>query len=109
MSKSRGNVVAPDEYVAKYGADTLRLFIMLMGPWTMGNDWDASGIEGTFRFLHRVWGLGLTERSASGARDEELDRMAQRSIKKVTEVLEANHFNTAIAAMMARSTATFHA
>ncbi|HEX9496014.1 MAG TPA: leucine--tRNA ligase, partial [Candidatus Limnocylindria bacterium] len=109
MSKSRGNVVAPDEYVAKYGADTLRLFIMFMGPWTMGNDWDASGIEGTFRFLHRVWGLGLTERGASGARDVELDRMVQRTIKKVTEDLEAYHFNTAIAAMMELSTATFHA
>ncbi|HEY8732247.1 MAG TPA: leucine--tRNA ligase [Candidatus Limnocylindria bacterium] len=109
MSKSRGNVVAPDEYVARYGADTLRLFIMFMGPWTMGNDWDASGIEGTSRFLHRVWGLGLSERDAAGPRDAELDRMVQRTIKKVTDDLELYHFNTAIAAMMELSTATFHA
>ena len=109
MSKSRGNVVAPDEYVAQYGADTLRLFVMFMGPWTEGNDWDASGIEGTWRFLHRVWGLGLTEPSPRGDRAPELDRMVQRTIKKVTEDLEAYHFNTAIAAMMELSTATFHA
>ena len=109
MSKSRGNVVPPDEYVAQYGTDTLRLFMMFMGPWTEGNDWDASGIEGTWRFLHRVWGLGLTERTRGGAREAELDRMIQRTIKKVTEDLEAYHFNTAIAAMMELSTATFHA
>jgi leucyl-tRNA synthetase len=109
MSKSRGNVVAPDEYVARYGSDTLRLFMMFMGPWTMGNDWNDDGIEGTSRFLHRVWGLGLTERTGAGDRVPELDRMVQRTIKKVTEDLEAYHFNTAIAAMMELSTAIFHA
>jgi len=109
MSKSRGNVVAPDAYVARYGADTLRLFIMFMGPWTMGNDWDDSGIEGTYRFLHRIWGLGLTERSSAGPRDPDLDRAVQRTIKKVTEDLEVYHFNTAISAMMELSTAAFHA
>jgi leucyl-tRNA synthetase len=101
--------VAPDEYVARYGTDTLRLFMMFMGPWTMGNDWDSSGIEGTWRFLQRVWGLGLTERASTGDRAPELDRIVQRTIKKVTEDLEAYHFNTAIAAMMELSTATFHA
>jgi leucyl-tRNA synthetase len=109
MSKSRGNVVAPDEYVARFGSDTLRLFMMFMGPWTMGNDWNDDGIEGTSRFLHRVWGLGLTERTGAGDRVPELDRMVQRTIKKVTEDLEAYHFNTAIAAMMELSTAIFHA
>mgnify|MGYP001791651615 CR=1 FL=1 len=109
MSKSRGNVVAPDEYVARYGADTLRLFIMFMGPWTEGNDWDGSGIEGTWRFLNRVWGLGLSEPAPSGGRDAEIDGAVQRTIKKVTEDLEAYHFNTAIAAMMELSTALFHA
>ena len=109
MSKSRGNVEAPDEYVKRYGADTFRLFMMFQGPWTEGNDWDAAGIEGTSRFLHRVWTIGLTERDSSGTRDAELDRMVQRTIKKVTEDLEAYHFNTAVAAMMELSTATFHA
>ena len=109
MSKSRGNVVAPDEYVARHGADTLRLFMMFMGPWTEGNDWDASGIEGTRRFLNRVWTIGLTDRVAEGARDPGLDRMVQRTIQKVTEDLEAYHFNTAIAAMMELATAALHA
>ena len=109
MSKSRGNVQAPDEYVERYGADTVRLFVMFMGPWTEGNDWDAAGIEGTSRFLHRVWTLGLTERGAGGLRDPELDRAVQRTIQKVTEDLEAYHFNTAVAALMELSTAIFHA
>ena len=60
MSKSRGNVQTPDEYVKRYGADTLRLFMMFMGPWIDGADWDASGIEGVHRFLRRVWELALT-------------------------------------------------
>jgi leucyl-tRNA synthetase len=82
---------------------------MFMGPWTEGNDWDASGIEGTWRFLNRVWGLGLTERTRGGDRAPELDRMVQRTVQKVTLDLEAYHFNTAIAAMMELSTATLHA
>ncbi|HYU02316.1 MAG TPA: leucine--tRNA ligase, partial [Jatrophihabitantaceae bacterium] len=109
MSKSRGNVQAPDEYVRRYGADTVRLFVMFMGPWTEGNDWDGAGIEGTSRFLHRVWTLGVTERPGAGPRDADLDRAVQRTIKKVTEDLEAYHFNTAVAALMELSTATFHA
>ena len=109
MSKSRGNVVAPDEYVGRHGADTLRLFMMFMGPWTEGNDWDASGIEGTRRFLNRVWTIGLTDRAEQGAPDAELDRVVQKTIQKVTEDLEAYHFNTAIAAMMELATATLHA
>ncbi len=109
MSKSRGNVVAPDEYVARYGTDTLRLFMMFMGPWTEGNDWDAAGIEGTRRFLNRFWTVGLTKRAPEGARNADLDRMTQKTIQKVTEDLEAYHFNTAIAAMMELTTATLHA
>ena len=109
MSKSRGNVKAPDEYVERYGADTVRLFVMFMGPWTEGNDWDAAGIEGTSRFLHRVWTIGLTERASLGDRDTDLDRLVQRTIKKVTEDLEAYRFNTAVAALMELSTAVFHA
>ncbi len=109
MSKSRGNVQAPDEYVTRYGADTVRLFVMFMGPWTEGNDWDAAGIEGTRRFLNRVWTLGLADRASSGSPDAELDRMVQQTIQKVTADLEAYHFNTAIAAMMELSSATLHA
>src|SRR2546428_11744167 len=66
MSKSRGNVQTPDAYVEKYGADTLRLFMMFMGPWVDGADWDASGIEGVHRFLRR--GLGVGPAAAPPAR-----------------------------------------
>jgi leucyl-tRNA synthetase len=83
--------------------------MMFMGPWTEGNDWDASGIEGTRRFLNRVWTIGLTERAAPGPRDPELDRAVQKTIQKVTIDLEAYHFNTAISAMMELATATLHA
>ena len=108
MSKSRGNVEAPDAYVARYGADTLRLFMMFMGPWTDGADWDAAGIEGSWRFLNRVWTVAL-QPASDGPRDPDLDRMVQRTIERVSTDLEAYHFNTAIAAMMELSTALFHA
>ena len=108
MSKSRGNVQTPDEYVAIYGADTLRLFLMFLGPWTQGSDWDASGIEGVHRFLNRVWMLGLTDPGA-GPRDRAIDRALHRTIAKVTADLETYHFNTAIAAMMELSNALQHA
>ena len=109
MSKSRGNVQTPDEYVKKYGADTLRLFMMFMGPWVDGADWDASGIEGVHRFLWRVWELSLTEAEAAGARDADVDGAVHRTIKKVTEDLGDYHFNTAVAAMMELANTLQHA
>ena len=108
MSKSRGNVQAPDEYVARYGADTLRLFMGFMGPWTAGADWDASGIEGVHRFLHRVWDIA-TAPPSGGVRDAELDGFVHRTIAKVTLDLEKYHFNTAISALMELSRELLHA
>src|SRR2546425_6805212 len=67
MSKSRGNVETPDAYVERYGADTLRLFMMFMGPWVDGADWDASGIEGVYRFLRRVWDMAQSEAEPPGS------------------------------------------
>jgi leucyl-tRNA synthetase len=99
MSKSRGNVQTPDAYVQKYGADTLRLFMMFMGPWVDGADWDASGIEGVHRFLRRVWELAQAEPEALGERDADLDRVVHRTIAKVTEDLQTYSFNTAVAAL----------
>ncbi|HET8569651.1 MAG TPA: leucine--tRNA ligase [Candidatus Limnocylindria bacterium] len=107
MSKSRGNVLGPDEYVTKYGADTLRLFVMFMGPWTEGADWDDAGIEGVYRFLHRVWDVALTK-AADGPRDADLDALVQRTIGKVTEDVGAYHFNTAVAALMELTRALYH-
>jgi leucyl-tRNA synthetase len=109
MSKSRGNVQTPDEYVKKYGADTLRLFMMFMGPWVDGADWNASGIEGTYRFLWRVWELALTDPAPAGPRDAAVDGAVHRTIKKVTEDLGDYHFNTAVAAMMELTNTLQHA
>jgi leucyl-tRNA synthetase len=109
MSKSRGNVQTPDAYVEKYGADTLRLFMMFMGPWVDGADWDASGIEGVHRFLRRVWEMAQSETQPPGPRDADTDRAVHRTIAKVTEDLQTYSFNTAVAAMMELSNALQHA
>ena len=109
MSKSRGNVQTPDAYVEKYGADTLRLFMMFMGPWVDGADWDASGIEGVHRFLRRVWEMAQTEAQPPGERDADVDRAVHRTIAKVTDDLQTYSFNTAVAAMMELSNALQHA
>jgi len=100
MSKSRGNVKSPDEYTERYGADTVRLFMMFLGPWTQGADWDAAGIDGCHRFLRRVWDLGVAPRQPTGPRDEAVDRAVHATIRKVTADLGDYAFNTAIAAMM---------
>ncbi|HKC91484.1 MAG TPA: leucine--tRNA ligase, partial [Candidatus Limnocylindria bacterium] len=109
MSKSRGNVETPDAYVEKYGADTLRLFMMFMGPWVDGADWDASGIEGVHRFLRRVWEMAQSEAEPPGRRDPDVDRVVHRTIAKVTDDLQTYSFNTAVAAMMELSNALQHA
>jgi leucyl-tRNA synthetase len=109
MSKSRGNVETPDAYVEKYGADTLRLFMMFMGPWVDGADWDASGIEGVHRFLRRVWDMAQAEAQPAGPRDPDVDRIVHRTIAKVTEDLQTYSFNTAVAAMMELSNSLQHA
>ena len=99
MSKSRGNVVGPDEYIARHGADTLRMFTMFMGPWTEGADWDPSGMEGVSRFLHGIWRLALSK-PVAGPPDPALEREIHRTIQKVTHDLERYRFNTAVAALM---------
>ncbi|TMF80695.1 MAG: leucine--tRNA ligase, partial [Chloroflexi bacterium] len=109
MSKSRGNVETPDAYVERYGADTLRLFMMFMGPWVDGADWDASGIEGVYRFLRRVWDMAQSEAEPPGSRDRDVDRAVHRTIAKVTDDLQTYSFNTAVAAMMELSNTLQHA
>jgi leucyl-tRNA synthetase len=110
MSKSRGNVVNPDEVIAEYGADSLRLYEMFMGPLEQMKPWSMKGVEGVFRFLARVWRLGFEENQegewvASPALAEAeftsaQARVVHATIKKVTEDIEALSFNTAIAQMM---------
>ncbi len=109
MSKSRYNVVSPDDVIAKYGADAMRLYELFMGPLEQVKPWQMSGVEGVYRFLQRVWRLvvdeksgGLTERltDAPASSEPELQRSAHVTIKKVLEDTENLRFNTAIAQMM---------
>ena len=104
MSKSKGNVVAPDELVAKYGTDTVRAYLMFAFRWDQGGPWDSKGIEGTHRWLHRVWNVVLGEpRIRREATEEDIRRLRRKThqtIKRVTQDMEAFAFNTAIAALM---------
>lgn len=104
MSKSRGNVVNPDEMKHKYGADALRLHILFMGPMDGDKPWNESGIDGVMRFLDRVWRLACDDEGkvhASGSEiPEELNRSMHKTIKKVQEDIETLGFNTAVSAMM---------
>jgi len=106
MSKSRGNVINPDEIVDKYGADTLRLYEMFMGPLEKSKPWSTSGIEGVFRFINRVWNLYVDSNGNIRADikeiepDEEIKKLANKTIYKVTNDIENMKFNTAIAQMM---------
>lgn len=106
MSKSRGNVVSPDVIVNEWGADTLRLYEMFMGPLTAMKPWQTAGISGVNRFLRRVYRLIVneqgqaTERIAAGGESDVLTRVLHRTVKKVTEDCEALSFNTAISSMM---------
>jgi leucyl-tRNA synthetase len=106
MSKSRGNVVNPDEQVKSYGADSLRLYLMFMGPYDQGGPYNLGGIAGTRRFLDRLWTLLGEYLEAPANPRSNIDETAllsavHRTIKKVTKDLEKLSFNTAIAAMMA--------
>lgn len=105
MSKSRGNVVNPDEFVKKYGADVMRAYLMFIGPWEEGGPWNSRGIEGVARFLARVWAL-VTEPRRAGEPDaqapspRDLEYWMHRTIRRVTEDMEGFRFNTAVAALM---------
>ncbi|MFB8508828.1 leucine--tRNA ligase [Enterococcus durans] len=105
MSKSRGNVVNPDDVVAKYGADTLRLYEMFMGPLDASIAWSENGLEGSRKFLDRVWRLIVDENNKMRDRittlnDGKLDKVYNQTVKKVTEDYETLHFNTAISQLM---------
>jgi leucyl-tRNA synthetase len=123
MSKSKGNVVVPDEYIAKFGADTLRMYLMFLGPFNQGGDFYDTGVEGMYRFLKRVWRLisehlviairQLAEKQSQAIASSppqggtprndmsrERNSMMHKTIKKVTEDISNLRYNTAIAAMM---------
>ncbi|MEK6577623.1 MAG: class I tRNA ligase family protein, partial [Bdellovibrionota bacterium] len=104
MSKSRGNVINPDTVVDKYGADTLRIYEMFMGPLDRDKPWSTTAIEGVFRFLHRVWRVFIDDQEKCLAQDVEPTaddlKITHKTIKKVSEDIEGLRFNTAISQMM---------
>ena len=104
MSKSRGNVVAPDEYVQALGADVVRLYLMFIGPWEGGGDWSDSGINGVARWANRLWDLCLRDPSAlpeaAAPADRDITRRLHQTIRRVVTDLERFKFNTALAALM---------
>ncbi len=106
MSKSRGNVVNPDDIVAEYGADSMRLFEMFMGPLIDTKPWSTRGVEGVHRFLNRVWRMlvgpdgKLHPAVREGTCPPDRERLLHQTIRKVTEDVDALAFNTAISQMM---------
>lgn len=97
MSKSKGNIVDPDSMIQKFGADTLRLFILFAAPPETELEWDERGLEGAFKFLNRVWRI---QENLKETAPKETLRVLHKSIKKITEDTESFKFNTAIAGMM---------
>ena len=122
MSKSRGNVVAPDDLVARYGADAVRAYLMFFAEWNKGAPWSSTGIEGAVRWLNRVWNIaspakderlrtkGEGDRAARSALHEDetaLRRVTHQTIKKVTDDFEAFEFNTIVSALMEMTNALY--
>lgn len=108
MSKSRGNVVNPDDIVKDYGADALRMYLMFLGPLEASKPWSTKNIEGVFRFLKRVWRVVVDERTGelsskfddTASADPTFERELHKAVKKVTEDIENLRFNTAISQLM---------
>jgi len=101
MSKSRGNVVNPDEYIEKYGADTLRLYLVFMGPMDGYPDFRDEGIEGTHRFIERVWRLFWVKTPYLDEKViKDLTIKMNQTVKKVSDDIENFGYNTAVAQIM---------
>lgn len=103
MSKSRGNIVNPDEVVQAYGADSVRMYLCFMGPYEQGGPWNPKGINGTYRFLNRVWKLThsiILSRAKRGEGSKQIEKSLNKTIKKVGEDIENFRFNTAVSELM---------
>jgi leucyl-tRNA synthetase len=103
MSKSRGNVIGSDEYVEKLGADAVRGYVMFIGPWELGGEWNDRGIVGISRWLNRVWSLVTTDYAShvvDPEAEKELLHLTHKTIKEVTADLERFHFNTMLSSLM---------
>ena len=103
MSKSKGNVVNPDAYVNELGADTVRAYMMFLGPWEQGGEWFDTGISGVARWLNRVWNIALEEyapKTVDAQAAKELERFTHQTIKKMTGDMDRLRLNTMIAGLM---------
>ena len=100
MSKSKGNVINPDDMIREYGADSLRLYEMFMGPIDSAKPWDPKGIEGSKKFLDRVWRLFAESDKIKNEQNKNLEKVYHCTVKKVTNDYENMYFNTAISQMM---------
>jgi len=101
MSKSRGNVINPNDVIAEFGADTMRTYIMFIGDFEKAASWSVNGVKGCKRFLDRVWNLALDQEHVGDDYSEANVAAVHKAIKKVSDDIEAMKFNTAIAALMA--------
>ena len=103
MSKSRGNVIAPDELVSKYGADTVRAYLMFFARWDLGAPWNSSGIEGTSRWLRRVWAM-VTDPNKHGSASKDvlrgMRRKVHQTLQRITHDFETLEFNTIVSGLM---------
>jgi len=98
MSKSKGNTVAPDEFIDQYGSDTFRIYLMFMGPYDEGGDWNDKGIKGIYRFLNKIWKLVHLPNSEDMSKESEI--LMHQTIKVVTDDLCKMKFNTSISRLM---------
>ncbi len=103
MSKSLKNVINPDDFIKNYGADSVRLYEMFMGPLTESKPWATAGFMGVYRFLEKVWKIISEKKIVDTEPDKELDRLMNKTIRKVTKDTESLSFNTAISQMMVLS------
>jgi len=103
MSKSKGNVINPDEFIEKYGADAVRLYLRFIGPFDQAGDWRDTGMEGMYRFVKKLWKIFSEDISNTGFKPESVkedESMLHRSIKEIGEDMETFRFNTAVALLM---------
>ena len=100
MSKSRGNVIIPDEFIERYGADTFRTYLMFLGPYEEGGDYQDEGIQGPHGFLHRLYDTVTTAIDNDAAPDPDIERKLHKTIRQVTRQIPELGYNTSIAAMM---------
>jgi len=100
ISKSRGNIIIPDDYIKKYGADAFRTYLMFLGPFDQAGDFRDSGVEGMYRFVRKIWDFAHLNANGAGDLNEEIERKMHQTIKKVTKDIETFRYNTAISAVM---------